>query len=447
MNTASTDVSILDLRRRVLLALPSRSDALVNLIDCLTVGPRLLTPSELALCPPGGFESSSFYSALRAAAGQRTVDRLRRARLWWWEHFADQLDEPSARTGPWRVRVLDWTGYERPRTKTVRLGYVHTAGGMKPGHCLSLLSQRVADGSWFLPVSIDVVDPTQAPTAAGVAQVLAYVRHSGWPPDDILAVDAAYTNEPTLRPLLEAAVNVLGRISSKRVLYRPPPPYRGRGRPRLRGRKIKLSDERTLPEADAFERVELPCGGWLEISQYRDVRLRTWPTQPLVLYRIWEYTAAGKRKYPRPLWLIYVGQSDSPTPAQAESVYDHRFGIEHSLRFMKRELTLDKAQFNGEQAQPRVALWVELVATVVWMLFALRHTAKSEQVNWPKGWRGRRLTPGAVRRVAMGLFLKLGIQRANPHLRGKSPGRAVGVRLEPRKRYRIYRKRANRAPP
>jgi hypothetical protein len=112
---------------------------------------------------------------------------------------------------------------------------------------------------------------------------------------------------------------------------------------------------------------------------------------------------------------------------------------------MKGELTLDGGQFNGKQAQQRVALWVELVATVIWRLFALRKFAQSDGVNWPKWWRGRRLTPGAVRRVALGLFVKLGIQSPRPQVRGKSPGRAMGTRLEPRKRYRIFRKRKRRA--
>jgi len=119
--------------------------------------------------------------------------------------------------------------------------------------------------------------------------------------------------------------------------------------------------------------------------------------------------------------------------------------IEHSLRLMKGELILDGAQFNGKQAEQRVALWVELVATVMWVLFALRKFAQSNGVNWPQWWRGRRLTPGAVRRVALALFVKLGIRAPQPQVRGKSPGRAIGTRLQPRKRYGIFHKRRRRA--
>jgi hypothetical protein len=154
----------------------------------------------------------------------------------------------------------------------------------------------------------------QSPTARGAAQIVDYVRRCGWQPEEVLAVDAAYTNAPTLRPMVAAGVNVLGRVSSKRVFYLPPPPYRGRGRPQVRGRKLKLNDQRTLPEPDQQQRVAGAGGSWYEVSQWHDVRMRQWPTQPLGLYRVWEYRANGTRRYKRPLWVIYVGRAPAPTP-------------------------------------------------------------------------------------------------------------------------------------
>ena len=74
-------------------------------------------------------------------------------------------------------------------------------------------------GSWYLPLEIGLIPVGQAPTQFGATQVGAYVQRWGWQPDEILAVDAAYTNAPTLRPLVAAGVNTLGRVSSKRVFY------------------------------------------------------------------------------------------------------------------------------------------------------------------------------------------------------------------------------------
>ena len=441
---ASGDI-VLDLRRRVVEALPYRDELLLNLIDCLTVGPRMATPAELPTSPLWGFAGASLYAGLRGACEPTSLAALRQARQEWWQQWGESLREPDAQLGQWRLRVLDATNYDRPKTRTVRVGYVHGAEGMKPGHGVSVLSERAAEGSWMLPLEMAVIPVEQSPTACGAAQVVDYVRRYGWQPQEVLAVDAAYTNEPTLRPMVAAGVNVLGRVSSKRVFYLPPPPYRGQGRPRVRGRKLKLHDARTLPEPDQHQRVEVAEGGWYEISQWHDVRMRQWPTQPLVLYRVWEYRADSTRRYKRPLWVIYIGRTVAPLPQEAQAIYAHRFDIEPSLRLMKGELSLDKGQFNGQHAEPRVALWVEVVATVLWMLFALRKFAQSDGVAWPKWWRARRLTPGAVRRVALGLFVKLGIRPPQPQVRGKSPGRAVGTRLEPRKRYRIFRKRKRRA--
>ena len=132
---------------------------------------------------------------------------------------------------------------------------------------------------------------------------------------------------------------------------------------------------------------------------------------------------------------------DVSFPAGPKDAYELRFGIEHSLRFMKREVSLTGAQCNGAQAVDRIALWVELLARVPWWLFALRPFAQTPGVAWPKSWRSRRLTPGAVRRVAVGLFVKLGIHPPQPQERkGKSPGRAARGWHPAAKRYRIFRK-------
>jgi hypothetical protein len=94
---------------------------------------------------------------------------------------------------------------------------------------------------------------------------------------------------------------------------------------------------------------------------------------------------------------------------------------------MKGELSLDKGQFNGQHAEPRVALWVELVATVLWLLFALRKFAQSDAVPWPKGWRGRRLTPGAVRRMALDFSSSWASSPHSPKCEESRPGGQSGL--------------------
>src|SRR2546428_14131822 len=101
---------------------------------------------------------------------------------------------------------------------------------MRVGHRLSIVSARGEEGSWHLPVETAVIPVEESPTQFGARQVVAYVEAQGWQPDELLAVDAQYTNAPTLKPLHEQGVNGLGRAGSQRNSYLPRTPYAGGGR-------------------------------------------------------------------------------------------------------------------------------------------------------------------------------------------------------------------------
>jgi hypothetical protein len=139
---------------------------------------------------------------------------------------------------------------------TVELGYVHGAEGMRLGHGLSLLCQDTGEGSWVLPVEIAWIPPGVHPSTYGVVQIEQFVKLYGWPKDQILGVDAGYTVEPFLIPVHPAGVPILGRVTPNRCFFLPPP-YRGVGRPPVRGRKIKLNDGRTLAPIDEREERQL----------------------------------------------------------------------------------------------------------------------------------------------------------------------------------------------
>jgi hypothetical protein len=96
-------------------------------------------------------------------------------------------------------------------------------------------------------------------------------------------------------------------------------------------------------------------------------------------------------------------------------------------------------QFNGLAAEGHEQTGVELVATVFWLLWAMWEMVEEESVHWPAWWRSRRLTPGAMRRLAAGLFLQFGWQKPEVKPRGKSPERAKGANQPSRKRFKVYR--------
>lgn len=118
--------------------------------------------------------------------------------------------------------------------------------------------------------------------------------------------------------------------------------------------------------------------------------------------------------------------------------------IEHSIRFQKGELGLTAGQFNSTEAEGRVQVWVEMVATAFWFLWALCGFAKEEnkpehKALIPKWWKSRKMTPGAIRKMAAGLLLSLGWKKPVPKPRGKSRGWATGVKMEPRKTFNAAR--------
>jgi DDE superfamily endonuclease len=310
---------------------------LINLIDVLAIGPRPASPVEMTLSPLWGYRWSSLYTGIDRASQELAetiadddwLQELRKERLAW---LASQEIIPvNPAIGKWRVRILDATDYPRPKTETVKLGYVHGASGMRLGHGLSLLSERVGEGSWTLPLEIDWIPPKSNPITYGVAQLDEFVKRHGWLPQQVLTVDAQYTVEPFLNPVHQLGIPILGRVASNRVFFLPPPPYPGFGRPRVRGRKIKLNDARTLPKIDAKQEWELEDGRTIEVSRWDDIRTRKWPGQRLALYRVIEYKADGKLRYKRPLWLIFVPASleiELPTPCEAQAIYDERFSVE-----------------------------------------------------------------------------------------------------------------------
>lgn len=454
-NNASV-ASIVDLRRRVREVLPDYGDALLTIIDSLAAGPRIAAPSELVLSPLCVFALASLYTALRAASQtarpgskrgrdlKRLLKGVRRARQAWLDQWGRELGLADSELGVWRVRVLDATNVPRPNAPTVARGFVHGVDGMRPGHALSVLAERVAGGSWTLPLEIELVPVGQAPGAFGAQQIVAFIASHGWAPDEVLAIDAGYTNVPTLRPMVEASANLLGRISGRRVLFRAPGPRPAkpkRGRPRVYGDRVRLWDQRTLPKASLAEEVRLEDGRRFEVSRYDDLRMRGWAQQSVSLYRVIEYRADGRARFKRPLWLIYVGAAEAPAPREARAIYGARFSIEHAFRFLKRELGLVSGQFNGAGARERVQLWVELVGTAMWELFALREQVTAAAAKPAENGPARPVTPGAVRKQMVAIFTRLGIPRPTPVSRGKSPGRAKGTEFAPRKRYKIFRKR------
>ena len=145
--------SVDDFRAAVAASFETSGAVLLNLMDALAVGPRPGAPVEVSESAVFAYGHDSVYQALRraeAALGEELTSEdwllaLRTARLDW----LAKHPPPSplrADLGPWKIRILDASNHYRPQARTVRVGYVHGADGMKPGIGLSVLAERVGAG-------------------------------------------------------------------------------------------------------------------------------------------------------------------------------------------------------------------------------------------------------------------------------------------------------------
>jgi len=174
-NKSASKASIKDFRDHVSQSLGPASGVLINLIDVLVIGPRPASPVEMTLSPLWGYRWSSLYTGINRASQELAetiadadwLQELRKERLAWLA--SQEIISVNPATGTWRVRILDATDYPRPKTETVKLGYVHGASGMHLGHGLSLLCERVGAGSWTLPLEIGWIPPVSNPIAYGVS--------------------------------------------------------------------------------------------------------------------------------------------------------------------------------------------------------------------------------------------------------------------------------------
>ena len=230
------------MRAAIIDSFDTQGAVLLNIIDALAVGPRPNSPVEVSASPNFAYGHDSLYQALRRAAEALGVDiyaddwllKLRSARpAWLAEHPPAPVRDDL---GDWKIRIPDATNHHRPEVKTVRVGDVHGVDGMKPGIGLSVLAERVGEGSWTLPLEIAWMPPEQSPTSFGAEPIKAFVALHDWPVNSVLDVDSQYTVRPFLEPVTAAGVNVLGRVRNDRCFYLPVESYSGFGRPAQLGR-------------------------------------------------------------------------------------------------------------------------------------------------------------------------------------------------------------------
>lgn len=135
----------------------------------------------------------------------------------------------------------------------------------------------------------------------------------------------------------DIAADKLMRLRSNRCLWGAPPPYSGKGRPRLHSTLFKLNDPQTWGEPVERLEVDDPQLGRVRISLWRDLHFRQAAKHPMLLLQVERLNEQRQARISKPLWLAWIGEQMPPL-SQLWRMYLRRFAVDHWYRFAKQRL-------------------------------------------------------------------------------------------------------------
>lgn len=451
--------------------IPSRADAVMDLVDALSSNTTARSVVELSLSAPFRRGYGSVYTAIQSfsVADRREVD------LGQWEAqeqglrrlSAPYLLSPDQR--PFWLFGLDVTPAPRPFAQTLadRM-FVHqptpVKGGLPVtiGHPYSAVVAlpeplRPTDPPWVVPLSMRRVTSQETATGVGAKQMEAILGDEAMPFHAQLCVevvDSAYSGVPFLGKVAPRHNLVtIARMRGNRTLYRQPKSQEGVppvGHPTWYGEAFRLHDNATwgTPDEEAKtvwitrrgRTLTVTLQAWhnLLMSGTRDHPMHLYP---FTLIRCQVTDEAGRQVFKRPLWLLVIGKRRLEVSLlQAWEAYGQRFDLEHFFRFGKQRLLLTAYQTPEVQHEEN---WWHLVCLAYVQLWLARSLSQALPRPWerylPQVQAGV-ASPSTVQRDFGRIIRQIGSPAVAPKPRGYSPGRAKGQRQPRRERLPVVEK-------
>jgi hypothetical protein len=264
-------------------------------------------------------------------------------------------------------------------------------------------------------------------------------------------LDSAYGVKGCLEPLQKhPSLVTIARVRSNRVFYQVPvaEAYTGKGRRPWYGERFALNNGDTWHPADeSVEFTEMGKNGPIS------VQLQSWSNMlmrgskehpmhdhPFTLIRVERRNAQGQR-IGKVMWLSVSGkQRDHLDLLEVYWAYRQRFDIEHSVRFLKRNLLLDAFQTPELEHEQDWLTLVMLAYVQLWV-------GQPISVDVPKPWETlkereiySRIPPSKVQQDWNRIFRLVGTPAAEVKPRGNSPGRQFGETQTRRERKSVIKK-------
>lgn len=409
-----------------------RADAVLDLIDALTVAGHVTSPVALSEETPFRRKFSSIFDTL--LQGEFDFDLLLSAL---YEHQPPDSEQIAG----YEVYGLDVTKNERSEAETLEdRGSLKTQKDdpVQYGHKYSWLVRLVNWGtSWAAPVDVQRVETSLTDSQIGAIQVQELDQRN--PNAKVAVGDSLYGNHLFLRIFLVVR-NVFGlvRLRSNSTFYEQPQPQpKGkRGAPAKHGAKFKLSSpSRAADRTETF------------ILGHQTVILQAWQGLHLkklselvgMVIRVEFLRSDGTPRYKRPMWLFWTGP-DTIVLKDLCLMYLWRFAIEHMFRFLKQHMGL-----NANQSTHLVSTdqWIWMCALAYWQLLLMRDEVEETRPAWYPAKTGQsmlKLPPGQVQRGALRYLVQLGTPARDTRTAGKGKGRSKGYHPPPRSRFPVVKK-------
>jgi hypothetical protein len=197
----------------------------------------------------------------------------------------------------------------------------------------------------------------------------------------IVVGDAAYTNRSLIKQR-PANVTIIGRGRLDAALYAPPPRRRGRGRPRVKGARVRSPAARAARKDARWKRVKVTVYG------------KTATVRVLTIDALW-YVAAGSelvrlvvvRDFPgHERDDVFVSTDPTLSPQTIIERFAERWPLEVTFHDSKGKLGFEDPQNRTERAVERtapMALW-SYSLVVIWYVTKGQHTraARLSAMPW-----------------------------------------------------------------
>jgi len=292
------------------------------------------------------------------------------------------------------------------------------------------------EGSWAIPLRHERITSWESPISKAVWQLKQVCKYL--PVRPISLWDSEYGCAPFVLKTADIRADLLVRLRSNLCLWSAPPPYSGRGRPRIHGEKFKLNDSSTWSEPAQTLEMDDPKLLRVRITIWQNLHFRSCAKRPMSLLLVERLNPDGSARVAKPLWLAWVGNVMPPL-SEVWRLYLRRFAVDHWYRFLKQRLHWTVPKLSTPKQCER---WSDLMPFITWELWLARDIVVDNPLPWQKSI--TKLTPGRVAQAMGGILAAIGTPAQSPKPRGKSPGWSPGQPRQRRIRYPLVKKGTTR---